>query len=269
MLVMCGIVALLVLLAEPLTRLFYRDAADPVYMMTVMGFRLLPLCMPPAMLSLHYACYAQTAEKKAMSIVLPVFDGLIGVALFSFILIPTLKMNGLYIANILNGALCALVIFIGAWFALKRPPRTLEDLMAIPERIGVGEEDRIDISVRSIEEVMEISRRVIGFCDRRGIDRRRAVFAGLCLEEMAGNSVTYGFAMDPKKHSVDIRVTHKGDGIILRIRDNCAAFDPSEYARVMRPDEQGKNVGIHLVYRIAAEVSYQNLLGMNVLTIRL
>ena len=269
MLVMCGIVALLVLLAEPLTRLFYRDAADPVYMMTVMGFRLLPLCMPPAMLSLHYACYAQTAEKKAMSIVLPVFDGLIGVALFSFILIPTLKMNGLYIANILNGALCALVIFIGAWFALKRPPRTLEDLMAIPERSGVGEEERIDISVRSIEEVMEISRRVIGFCDRRGIDRRRAVFAGLCLEEMAGNSVTYGFAMDPKKHSVDIRVTHKGDGIILRIRDNCAAFDPSEYARVMRPDEQGKNVGIHLVYRIAAEVSYQNLLGMNVLTIRL
>ncbi len=49
MLVMCGIAALLILLAEPLTQLFFRDPSDPVYQMTVMGFRILPLCMPPAM----------------------------------------------------------------------------------------------------------------------------------------------------------------------------------------------------------------------------
>ena len=39
-------VAGLVLCAEPLTRLFYQDPSDPVYHYTVMGFRLLPLCMP-------------------------------------------------------------------------------------------------------------------------------------------------------------------------------------------------------------------------------
>lgn len=37
----------------------------------------------------------------------------------------------------------------------------------------------------------------------------------------------------------------------------------------MKPDETGKNVGIRLVYGIADDVSYQNLLGMNVLTIRI
>lgn len=35
----------------------------------------------------------------------------------------------------------------------------------------------------------------------------------------------------------------------------------------MKMDEGGKNVGIQLVYSIAREVRYQNLLGMNVLTI--
>ena len=39
-------VAGLVLCAEPLTRLFYQDPSDTVYHYTVMGFRLLPLCMP-------------------------------------------------------------------------------------------------------------------------------------------------------------------------------------------------------------------------------
>ena len=86
---------------------------------------------------------------------------------------------------------------------------------------------------------------------------------------MAGNIVTHGFEKDEKKHSVDIRVTHKGDDVILRIRDNCEAFNPTEHAKLMDPGEMGKNVGIRLVYGMARDVSYQNLLGLNVLTMRI
>ena len=37
----------------------------------------------------------------------------------------------------------------------------------------------------------------------------------------------------------------------------------------MESDDEGRNVGIRMVYRMAADVSYQNLLGMNVLTMRI
>ena len=57
--------------------------------------------------------------------------------------------------------------------------------------------------------------------------------------------------------------------MILRIRDNCEAFNPSEHAKLMDPGDMGKNVGIRLVYSMASSVSYQNLLGMNVLTMRI
>jgi len=268
-LVMLGIVAALILLAEPLTRMFYQNPSDPVYSMTVMGFRILPLCMPLAMISLHFACYAQAAEKKTLSVVLPVVDGVVGVVLFSFILIPSLKMNGLYIANVLNGMLCCAVILISAWIELKRCPRSLEDLMAIPKTFGAAENERIDITVRSMDEVVEVSRQITAFCAQRGIDRRRAFFAGLCMEEMAGNVVEHGFTKDRKHHSIDIRVVHKDDSVILRIRDDCAAFNPSERDEVSQPDETGGNVGIHLVCRIAQSVTYQNLLGLNVLTLRI
>ena len=86
---------------------------------------------------------------------------------------------------------------------------------------------------------------------------------------MAGNVVTHGFAKDNRSHSADIRVIHKDDELVLRIRDNCESFNPSEYARLMEPGEADRNVGIRLVYRIASKVSCQNLLGMNVLTIRI
>ena len=89
------------------------------------------------------------------------------------------------------------------------------------------------------------------------------------MEEMAGNIVRHGFSGDSKKHSVDIRVVLKDDDIILRIRDNCIAFNPSEYHKIMQENDDFKNIGIKLVYGIAKKVDYQNLLGMNVLTIRI
>lgn len=161
------------------------------------------------------------------------------------------------------------VIAGSAWITLKRFPLTLEDQMAIPKTFGVEEDERIDITVRSMDEVVQVSRRVIDFCDKRGVDGRRSFLAGLCMEEMAGNIVTHGFSKDRKNHSVDIRVIHGRDEIILRIRDNCSAFNPTEYARAMEPGEMGRNVGIRLVYNMAGSVNYQNLLGMNVLTIRI
>ena len=269
MLVMLAIVAALVIFAEPLTMLFYQDKTQEVYLMTVMGFRILPLCMPLAVVSLTFACYAQTSERKVLSIVLPIIDGAVGVVMFSFILIPLLKMNGLYISNVLNGVVCAAVIIAAAWIAIKKFPLSLEEVMAIPSRFGAGKDDRIDITVRSVDEVVNVSHKIIEFCNSKGIDERRAYFAGLCMEEMAGNVVTHGFTKDNRSHSVDIRVIYIGDQLTLRIRDNCKFFDPSEHTKVLSEDDEVKNIGIRLVYKISKEVDYQNLLGLNVLTIKM
>ena len=178
-------------------------------------------------------------------------------------------VDGLYLANILNGFVCAALIIGFAWAELRRAPRTLEDVMAIPKGFGATDEERMDITVRSMAEVTSVSTRVSEFCRLRGIDARRSYFASLALEEMAGNVVRHGFAKDGKKHSLDIRVVHKDDGIILRLRDNCAAFNPSDHARITAPEDGIGNIGIRMIYSIAADVQYQNLLGLNVLTIRI
>ena len=60
-----------------------------------------------------------------------------------------------------------------------------------------------------------------------------------------------------------------GSCIILRLRDNCKAFDPLERARIIDPEDKVSNIGLRIVRNISKDIQYRNLLGMNVLTIRI
>ena len=261
--------ALIIAMAVPLTRLYYRDPADPVFGMTVMAFRILPLCMPLSIICMHFVCYAQASGKQMLVHILSLLDGVLCVAGFTTLLIPLIGMNSVYVANVLNGLVCAAVIVLYSWDVRRSFPRNMEELMVIPPEFGVEENERIDISVSSMDSVVTVSRQVTDFCLARGIDRRRASFAALFLEEMAGNVISHGFNKDAKKHSVDIRVAHKGDDVILRIKDDCIPFDPAERKDLMDPEDRAKNMGIRLVYRMAKDIRHQNILGLNVLTIRI
>ena len=268
-LVQIGVTTLLVLLAQPFTMMFYRNPADEVYQMTLMGLRILPLCMPLAVISLNFSCYSQATEKKVLSLALPILDGAVGVVLCSLVLIPAMKMTGLYIANVLNGVLCFMLIFGYAFYFKGKCPRTVEDLLSVPDSFGAAPNDRIDIEVRSMQEVLNISNQIIGFCTDCGIDRRRANHAALAMEEMAGNIILHGFTKDTKKYFVDIRVVHKENDLILRLRDNCKAFDPLSRAEMIQSEDLVSHIGLRMVRNISKDMQYQNLLGLNVLTIRL
>ena len=266
---MCAICAGIILCAVPATRLFYRDPAEPVYMMTVWGLRILPLCMPLSIICMHFTCYGQASGKHGLVHTLALLDGVVCVAGFTALLIRSLGMNSVYIANVLNGIVTTVVIFGYAWLKNKHLPRNMEELMVIPENFGAPENERMDLSVTSIEDVVSVAECIQNFCLSKGIDSRRAHLAGLSMEEMAGNVVDHGYTKDKKQHSIDIRVVHKNDDIILRIRDDCVPFDPAERLKMATPDDITKNIGIRTVFKIARSVEYQNILGLNVLTIKI
>ncbi len=266
---MCAVSAMIILCAVPMTRLFYRDPAEPVYMMTVWGLRILPLCMPLSIICMHFTCYGQASGKQALVHVLALLDGVVCVVGFTALLIRGLGVKSVYIANVLNGVVTTLVIVGYAWIKQKRFPRNLEELMVIPEDFGAPEEARMDLSIRSLDDVVSVSERVQSFCLSRNIDARRSHLAALAMEEMAGNIVDHGFRKDKKRHSVDVRVVHKDDDVILRLKDDCVPFDPGERQKLAEDGDSTKNIGIRMVFRIAKDIQYQNILGMNVLTIRI
>ena len=266
---MGGICLLIILCAVPLTHLFYHDPDAPVFRMTVWGLRILPLCMPLSIICMHFTAYGQASGKHVLVHILSVLDGVVCVAGFTALLIPAIGMNSVYIANVLNGVVTTLVIVGYSWLRRKRFPRAMDELMVVPEDFGVPESERMDLTVRSMDEVVTISQRVQEFCLARGIDARRAYLAGLSMEEMAGNVVDHGFTKDTKSHTIDVRVVHKDGDMILRIKDDCVPFDPGERQQLAEDDDITKNIGIRMVFRIARDVQYQCILGLNVLTIRI
>jgi anti-sigma regulatory factor (Ser/Thr protein kinase) len=196
-------------------------------------------------------------------------DGLVAVLIFGAILLPVMQLNAAFLAYVLRSiASCAIIVGY-VWVCNRRLPRSMEDLMVMPPSFGVGPESRLDLSVRNIDKVVTVSQQVRAFCANKGIDSRRTLLAGLCLEEMAGNVVRHGFTVDKKQHSVDIRVVYKDDGLILRVTDDCIPFDPVERAKMLDPDDRASNIGIRIVYEMASSINYQHMLGMNVLTLRI
>ena len=204
----------------------------------------------------------------AAGIISLIFTAFLLVAGFTALLIPFFGQNSVYYANILNGIVVTSVFIIFAVTRIRHLPRNAAELMVIPDSFGVQDKDRIDIAVSSMGDVVSISRKIRKFCLEKGIDERRAFFASLCLEEMAGNVVDHGFTKDKKSHSVDVRAVCKDGELILRIKDDCIPFDPAERRKIAVPDDPVKNIGIRMVYSIVKDVSHQNILGLNVLTMK-
>ena len=117
-------------------------------------------------------------------------------------------------------------------------------------------------------EVLGISARTQNFCEAQGIDGWRSMFAGICIEEMAGNIVKHGFD-DGKKHFVDVRVIIKGAQVIIRIRDDCRSFDPKKWAEIYNPEDPTAHIGIRLVRKISTEFNYVNVLKLNNLIVKI
>ncbi len=94
------------------------------------------------------------------------------------------------------------------------------------------------------------------------------MFAGICIEEMAGNIVDYGFN-DGEKHFVDVRVIINGQQVIIRLRDDCRSFDPKKQVELYHSADPTAHIGIRLVQKIATEFHYVNVLKLNNLLIKL
>ena len=259
----------LILLAEPFTNLYFHDSADIVYRLTVQAFQLLPIAMPLGLVCQTASNYGQVMEKQLMVHILSLIDGAASICLSALVLVPVFGMAGVYYAIIFNGIVTVIYPVVFSAIVNRHMPKNFDELLMLPDNFGVAEGDRMDISVDHIEDVVDTAEKVQSFCKTKGLDSRKANYAGLFIEEMAGNVIDHGFHKDKKKHSIDIRVAYKAGNMILRIKDDCIPFNPKERLSMSDPSQVEKNLGIRMVYTFAKDIQYQNILGLNALTVKL
>jgi len=194
-----------------------------------------------------------------------ILQSLIYTVAFAFILIHPLGATGVWLAFLLGELLTLItVVFVISW-KNKRLVSSLDDIMMLDKDFGGADEDRMELSIgNSLDEVMTISTGIYQFGKERNISDRTLNVLSLCIEEMAGNVVRHAFKPGEKRY-LDLTLVDKESHLLLRLRDNGAAFDPFAYLSVRKKEDHG----IQLVHALADGVSYRRSMGLNNLIIRL
>lgn len=256
------------LLAYPLTNIYFHNPSSAVYLMTMTGFILFPLSSPFSTITVGIRDLWRCLKYQSAVTVIVIADGLAAPLVMSYIFARLFGMTGIWIGQVAGCVSVVLLIFMLAWIHEKKMPLTLSSLCCYPEGFGIADEDRLSISVHSMEEVMNISQTVIDFCKGRGIDEVTSFRSGLCVEEMAGNIVKHGFT--GKSNSVvDISVIKTAEGLQMKFKDNCRQFNPEDIDLIFVPSDPVKNIGIRIVRKVCKSMEYYPLLGLNVLTIKM
>lgn len=255
-----------------ITRFFpalFFSAGSQAYVYARQLFTIIPCFIPLLLLTLSVNGYLQAKEHKVFCMMSSVFDGIFSITVPALILTPLFGTTGLWISYPLGFFFVFSFAMIYCCIYWKRIPRSKDDLLFLKEDFDVPEKDRFDCDVYSIDDIMAMVDRVHAFCTDHNLVENFTMHTELFLEEMATNVVLHGFTKDKKKHSVQIRIVYEKDNVILRIKDDCILFNPMERVKNREPSKRnpGKDLGIRMVLNMAKDVKYQNLVGLNVLTI--
>lgn len=259
-----AVMGLLMLLSGTLASFFFAPAEE-AWDITRRMLLLFPAFLVLNTISCLLLKAYQLQKKTTLVNVLSVAEPLV-MALFAVMMIGVLGTDAVWLSFPFGEIVCLLVIAVSVMIYSGKLTSALPDWMKLSRDFGASAEECMAFSVQSMEQVLNISVRVIDFCRKRQIDERRSMIAGLSVEEMVGNVVEHGFRPG-ENHHVEVRLTAK-DRLVICIRDDCRAFDPKSRLDQFTPEDVTKNVGIRMIAAMSEEMNYQCTAGINTLLIR-
>lgn len=263
------IAAIVVMISGMVVSIFFADTTSNVYHLAHQFFVIYGLSIPLIMVVQIETNYLQAMGQNICVNIFSLIDGLFSVIIPAIILAPILGALGIWLSTPIGIVISAIVYPIYAMIYWKRVPRNADEWLLFKDDFGVPDEDRLVLRIKDKDDVSTTSQKVQEFCTDKGFDKKKAYYSALCLEEMTRNVVEHGFSMDAREHFLEARVVKKGGTIILRIKDDCKSFDPVDMAGHLNSEDITKNIGIRMVMKLANSANYQNLLGLNVLTIEI
>jgi serine/threonine-protein kinase RsbW len=130
--------------------------------------------------------------------------------------------------------------------------------------------DNLTISLpNELSAVSRAAEQLERFCRDQSIPETIAHKLGLALDEALTNIVSHAFP-DGGRHSIEVRITHRGASLTAAVSDDGVPFDPLAHPApdVRAPVEDRKvgGLGIHLLRTLMDTAEYRRVAGRNQLT---
>lgn len=212
--------------------------------------------------------YLQGARKMLPVHLMTAFHRIVALTVFTVLLGYSFGTAGLFAAiPVSEGAV--LLGYIAVVLLKNRGRDFWNSVLMLPDGFGYNDDNSRAFSIYSVEEAVSVSKQIEDFLEQHQVDKRTSFFSGLCMEELATNVILHGFTKNNDKHYCDIKVMIDPDGIVLRIRDNCPYFDIRERYNSLSEEDANASIGIRLIYAVAKDVKYINVLKTNTIIIQM
>lgn len=239
----CIIGLIIFVFARFFAMLFIGNADSDALSLATEAVRLLAVSMPLFVIVFSFKNYLMGIGRKKSANIYSVLSECVIQVLSVVAMVSILGGRGSWFATPLRLFTMILVAFfyIRMW-------RTCsffhEKRLMLPEEFYSPDEKELSASVKSIDEVLALSKSAKKLCKENGIDDEKANQLVHCIEEAGNKIIVHGFS-DSKPHSIDMRIIFKKEKLILRTRDDCRKLNPE------------------IIREIAGDSHYINTVGTN------
>lgn len=255
--------AVLLFFAGSFVSLFIPETGE-TQQMAINGLRFFALGLIPCCLNNLLKSAYQGTNRVYLTILISVLEGTVFPALVAFAFSRPMGTNGVWLYFPV-GELLALLTIIALAAMKRNTPWRDGGILLLRKDFGVSADYLLEVNIHSMQEVAAAAEQAGAFCVRHGQSTRVSNHVALCVEEMAGNTIQHGFAMDRKHHDLSVRLIYKEPDLVLRFRDDCGSFDPVHYI----PKGGEDALGIRLMQAFAQEANYTYALNLNNVSLRL
>ena len=236
---------------EQLASLYGLTEPDVVSIFSV-TFRIFSINIPILAVIYVMRTFFQATKQRGLANLLVMLDGVLTIVPLMY-WFAQYGIYWLWASFPVSKAVTVVIIIIAMFISMKVQHKK--------NLIGIEEEDGVvcDFSIRNeIPEAIKASEEAMAFCEENGVPETTVTAVGVTVEELCHNIATY--ARSDTNNAVDVCVRVMPDKVNVRLRDNGAEFDPTDYI-----DNSGRHItGLELVRMLSSSINYNRILGFNV-----
>ncbi len=146
------------------------------------------------------------------------------------------------------------VLLIAAAVAVVKYRTKADNLLLLEGEDG----EVLDFTIHStVASALEASAQVVDFCNSHGVDSELSMRLGVATEELCVNTARYA---GTPTGAIDVYVKIADSFVILKLRDDGAIFNPTDYV-----DDSGEEItGLAMVRAVSSKIEYSRVIGFNV-----
>ena len=215
-------------------------------------FRILSINIPILAVIYVMRSFFQATKQQGLANLIVMLDGVLTIVPLMF-WFAHYNIYWLWASFPFSKVLTVLITLIAMIISEKAQHK--DNILGIEETEGV----MYDFTVKNeVSEAIHASEEVMAFCEKNNVPENTVNAVEVTVEELCHNIAVY--TKSDGNNAIDVCVRVFPDKVNVRLRDNGAEFDPTDYI-----DNSGKKItGLELVRMLSSSINYNRVLGFNI-----